>query len=1043
MTAKPSIAIYNASAGSGKTFALVRDYLYILFKSDNEFKFRNILAITFTNKAVGEMKSRIIESLKSFSRGEPSAMRTSLTEATGVTEDALREKAERLLANIIQDYASFDVVTIDTFTHRIIRTFAHDLHIAQNFEVALHTEEVLQLAVDNLIDRAGHDPQITPVLLDYALEKVGDDKSWDISKDFYEIAKLLLSENDRSYIKMLQERSLHDFTELKKHLLQELAKKEKAINTASQELLDLIAAHGLEHRHFNRSSLPKALLKFAEGNFTFDKTTQWFGNLSEAPLYAGGQKQHIKDIIDPIADTITTAFLKIMDIHTAHAIDNELLRKITPLSLLKAIDQEVQKIKADQNILLISDFNEVISKSIANQPTPFIYERLGERYQHYFIDEFQDTSILQWQNLIPLIDNAVSTGHREEPHNSLMLVGDPKQAIYRWRGGYAEQFITLSAGQNPFQNQDKKTINLEVNWRSYDEIIRFNNNFFSTCATLFEEPAYREIYKEGNQQTINAQTGGQVSIHFVSAETVDEAEELYLEQTLKTITETLASGFLKKDICILTRKKKEGISLARYLQENGVDVISSESLLLAQSPQVCFIVNLLAYMRTPGAQSIRILLLEYLAKEQYNFDDVHAFYAKYLPLDGQKLFDALGGQSPAFSLAYCAQLPLYEGVEYIIRHFGLNKDGGAYLQFFLDAVFDFSEANESGVFGFLEWWAKNSETLSISTPPGLDAVQIMTIHKAKGLEFPVVVYPFAETALYPLKKTNWYHTDPLEYKGFKALLIGHKKQLLEFDEQSAQLYQDKRGQQQLDNLNVLYVVLTRPVQQLHIISRVTAKSGPKNDPSDFADLFVNYLHNQGLWQSGTYYYRFGESQKHPVKEHAVTQTEALILNSSSKESHNIVLVTRAEMLWDDTLQESINEGNLIHELLAGIKLPDDVPGILRQANLKGTLQKAESDKLEVKINLLLEKLKNIGFFKKQHLVYNERDLIYQGQVLRPDRVEIDATGNTLLLDYKTGSLMETHKTQIKKYALALEAMGHTVVKKILVYINNESPFIEV
>lgn len=1042
MTETPSIAVYNASAGAGKTFALVRDYLQILFTSDNEFKFRNILAITFTNKAVAEMKTRITDNLREFSEGKDSPLFKAVMDATELDAEAIQKKAARLLKNIIQDYASFDVVTIDTFTHRIIRTFARDLRIPQNFEVELNTEEVLQLAVDNLISQAGTDPKITPVLLDYAMEKVGDDKSWDISKDFYDIAKLLLSENDRKFLKLLHERSLDDFVALKKHLYENLARKKAIIKNKAQQLLDFIASQGLDAKNFNRGSLPRALTKFTESNFTFDTSTQWFQNLDEAPLYTKSQKQDIKDILDRVGPKIVVDFLEVQALLGGYQLDQELLKKITPLSLLKAIDQQVQQIKADKNLLLISDFNEVISNSIAAQPTPFIYERLGERYQHYFIDEFQDTSVLQWQNMIPLIDSAVSTGGQERPKNSVMLVGDPKQAIYRWRGGYAEQFIELSAGHNPFQNPDKKTIHLDTNWRSTEAIINFNNAFFSASAEVFEELAYRAIYTTGNQQKTNTRTGGMVTLNFVNAQTVEEAEPLYLERTLRTIQETLATGFAKQEICILTRKKSEGIALARYLQEHDIAIISSESLLLAQSPEVNFIVDLLSFMQRPDAKAIRIKLLEYLAEHYYKSEDPHGFYIRYLPLDGQKLFDALDGEKEPFLLATCGQLPLYESVEYIIRHFGLNTNGGAYLQFFLDAVFDFSEKNDSGAYGFLEWWEKKAGSLSISTPPNLDAIQIMTIHKAKGLEFPVVVYPFAETNLYPAQDTNWYQTEPDAYKGFKALMINQKKGLLDLDDQSAELYHAKRRQQQLDNLNLLYVALTRPVEQLHIISRATEKSKPSEDPTDFAALFINYLDSKGQWEPDTDSYRFGESHKRTAPPQLTTGQE-LKLYSSSKESHNIVLVTQAERLWDEQRRESINMGNLLHDLMAGIKWPQDIQKAVKRAQVKGTLKAGEAAGLERQITQLIKLLRAESFFDKENTILNERDLLHQGQLLRPDRVEIDPKGNAYLLDYKTGTPLEEHRVQVIGYGQALEAVGYTVVKKLLVYVNTDPLILQV
>ncbi|MGB3776485.1 MAG: UvrD-helicase domain-containing protein, partial [Leeuwenhoekiella sp.] len=431
-----AISIFNASAGSGKTFALACNYLSIVLLSKSPFKYRHMLAITFTNKAVAEMKSRIVENLKHFAYGEDiekSPMLSAIQKNTGLELPVIREKSAQVLHNIVQDYASFDVVTIDRFTQRIIRSFARDLKIPQNFEVELNTQEVLERAVDNLINRAGTDQLLTPILLDYAIEKIDSDKSWDISRDFYEIARLLLSENDRKYIKQLSEHSLQDFEALKKNLKGRVDKLDKEIRERAGQLLVFIETKGLFPEHFTRKSLPNHLQKFLEGDFVYNPDAAWIINMGEADFYKKSEKPNIKQILDANSQEITTQFLKIIAQINKLLLTHELLKKITPLSLLQAINNEVQEIKTDKNLLLISDFNEVINKNIANQPTPFIYERLGERYQHYFIDEFQDTSILQWENLIPLIDNAISTGAREEPSNSLMLVGDPKQAIYRWR----------------------------------------------------------------------------------------------------------------------------------------------------------------------------------------------------------------------------------------------------------------------------------------------------------------------------------------------------------------------------------------------------------------------------------------------------------------------------------------------------------------------------------------------------------------------------------------------------------------------------------
>lgn len=1039
-----TISIYNASAGAGKTFALVKNYLVILFKSKNEFKYRRILAITFTNKAVAEMKLRIVDNLQSFTKDaiydNPGPMLLSIEEETGLSRAEIQEKSRRLLKNIVQDFASFDVVTIDNFTHRVIRTFAHDLKIPQNFEVELNTQDVLEQAVDKLIDKAGKDELVTEILLDYALEKIDSDRSWDISRDFYEISRLLLSENDRAYLKMLEGKSLKDFADLKKYIQKNNAQLEKGIVEKAKNLQQFISSNGLEEGHFKGKYLPKNLAKIAEGVFIINSSSAWVMNLGEEPMYTKTQKPFIKDTLDQIAPEITIQFKSIEHDILNLNFQEELYKKITPLSVLQAIQEEVDKIKVENNLVLISDFNELINKNIANQPTPFIYERLGERYENYFIDEFQDTSRLQWENLIPLIDNAVSVNQTEDLSNSLMLVGDPKQAIYRWRGGEASQFIELSNANNPFQNKNKEVINLPFNYRSYDEIINFNNTFFSQLAAVFENKDYRQIYTDGNAQNVNTQKGGYVSISFIDAKSKEEAAPLYLDKVVSTINSCLNNGFLLNDLCILVRKNSEGVAIAQRLQEENIPVISSESLLLKQAPQVQFIINILHYTIESESTAISIKLLEYLAEDFLKIENKHQFYKKNLANNGGDLFNAVLENKSEFDFSQCSTLPLYEAVEYCIRSFELQNKGGAYLQFFLDAVYDFTQKNSGGVPEFIIWWSSKQDKLSISTPPESKAVQIMTVHKAKGLEFPVVIYPFSDSDLYPKNSDsyNWYLPDSGDFLGFEALLIGQKNELTQFNTQTEALYHIKRSLQQLDNINILYVALTRSIEQLHIISNKGSLS--KTEPKTFSDLFQNFVEQNPDYDSETGIYRIGNPKRKSSIKKTDTSSEKLELISTAKEDHNLIMVTRADSLWNTDLINALNLGNIIHELMANIEYDYHIETALKKALTLGLIEQENILSLQKNSIQLIENLKLHGFFNSENSILNERDINLKGKTIRPDRLEINNEKEAWLLDYKTGIRNKEHLKQINTYANALETMGFTVVKKLIVYLNEESPF---
>ena len=411
-----SFSIYNASAGSGKTFTIVKEYLKVLFRSYSKDTFKHILAITFTNKAVGEMKTRIIDKLSLFASEAFLTVQDDTFDAIcnelSMQPQQLHQRSKMLLQSIIHNYAAFDISTIDGFTHKLIRTFAHDLKLPVNFEVELDQDALLNEAVDNLIARAGTDKKLTQILVDFAIEKADDDKSWDISYDFNTIAKLLVNENDIPFLQSLSDKTLKDFDRLKTQIASEIKDAKKNLSDQASEALLFIEECGLEHRDFiggSRAYLPNHFIKLKQLNLNVDYNKVWVANLELKALYPEASTSNdIKHIIDRIQPQLISTFNTTKKVVFYIKFLTAFYKNLTPLSVLNAINQELNSIKLDQNKMLISEFNSIISNEIKNQPTPFIYERLGEKFRHYFIDEFQDTSQLQWQNLIPLLDNTLS-----------------------------------------------------------------------------------------------------------------------------------------------------------------------------------------------------------------------------------------------------------------------------------------------------------------------------------------------------------------------------------------------------------------------------------------------------------------------------------------------------------------------------------------------------------------------------------------------------------------------------------------------------------
>jgi ATP-dependent exoDNAse (exonuclease V) beta subunit len=1035
--------IYNASAGSGKTYTLAKTYIKILINAKGYDQFKSILALTFTNKAVGEMKERIINMLKTFSSeanlDNPHPMFTDICAELLLSKNELFTKSKLILKHIIHNYGAFDISTIDGFTHRVIRTFAHDLKLPVNFEVELDQERLLNEAVDSLISKAGTGQELTKILVDFAIEKTDDDKSWDISYDFYKIAKLLINENDFFHIKAIKERTLEDFKCLKQNINTEINTAEKVIKSIATKTLDLITESGLEFSDFSRSTLPNHFIKATKLNFTGLYNNKLEENLEERKnIYNKTLEDYLAETIDSILPEIEKNY-KLQKKNIFHfKFLKSVYKNLTPLSVLNVIQNELDSLKDEQNKMLISEFNQIISKEIKNQPTPFIYERLGEKYKHYFIDEFQDTSKTQWQNLIPLLDNALSSSN-----GSAMLVGDAKQAIYRWRGGEAEQFIELYNGSaNPFQ-VETELLALNTNYRSAKEVIKFNNSFFDFLGeNYFTDTNYSKLYKAATQN-INNSTEGFVSLKFLDFQKEDDNSEIYCFEVLDTINGCIEKGFPLHDICVLVRKKKEGVAIANYLSENNINITSSETLLLYNSEKVVFLDTFLRMLTQPKNERAKVEVLSFIAN-QNKIEDKHIFFTKHLNDSVDKMLENLRELDIIINKNHLLQLPLYELMEELIRVFKLNAQSDAYLQFYLDVVLEFTQKNNSDLTAFVSYFEKKKDKLSIISPGNQNTVQIMTIHKSKGLEFPIVIFPFADLDIYKeLEPKIWYPVNENDYSGFSNLLLNYNKDVEFFGDKGKQIFDQHQSQLELDNINLLYVVLTRAISQLHIISKKDMDAKGKVNRKTYAGMFIDYLQNKDLWSNHQVNYSFGQLKSMTITEQENTPL-SLPFISTPKENHNLSIITKAGLLWDTKQADAIERGNLVHYLLSKIKFESDVEFALNDLLNSGEISKLNADVLRKLVIQIIKHPKLNIYFKDSYKVYNERDIITSyGQLIRPDRLNINSKNEAIIIDYKTGVIKGSHKIQLMDYETILEQMNLKVIHKLLVYINDTIDVIEV
>ncbi|SFS41801.1 UvrD-helicase domain-containing protein [Lutibacter maritimus] len=1044
MQLSQSFQVYNASAGSGKTFSLVKEYLKILLTSSNPFKFQQILAVTFTNKAAGEMKQRVIESLHSFSKEEVGNMFHAICDETKLSEKTIFKKSKIILNAILQNYSAFSITTIDSFTHKLIRTFAHDLQLPLNFEVEMDAETLLNESVDLVISKIGENKALTDLLINYAIQKLDDDKAWDISNELKDFAKLILNENHAKYLKTLQTISIEDFKLLKETLQKENTLLEKQLKEVGDAGINLINNAGIDFKDFYYTQLPKHFIALSENPKKakfFDQNTLK-RNIDDHLFYSKSKSDSVKNTIESLLPELLNLYNQSEAFYQQKTLNDLVLNSIIPLAVLNFINTALQEIKSDNNILLNAEFNELISETIKNEPAPFIYERIGEKYKYYFIDEMQDTSELQWQNIIPLIENAVTSENELGEIGKLLLVGDAKQSIYRWRGGKAEQFIDLSTeGKMPSNNPfsiEKSISNLDTNYRSYSEIINFNNQFFKHISGFLANTSYCNLYFKGNNQNINTNIGGFVQISFVDKqqENDDDDPSLIYPKKILDIINNLDTSFEKNDVCVLVRTRKQGVEVAKYLAENGIEIISSETLLINNSEKVQFIINLLLVIQNPLNKEFKVKVLYFL----YNFLQIetpkHQFISKLINLSQNNFFEELKQFKVFFNLLEFVQSPFYESIEYIIRGFGLAKQSDSYLQFFLDAVFEYQQKKEMTIQGFLDYWDLKKDKLSIVAPEAKNAIRIMTIHKAKGLEFPVVIFPYNLNIYNQIKPKTWYNYS--QSNTIKNVLIDYGKKLNYVGEQGVSLFNNQREQLELDNFNILYVALTRAVEQLYVITEKNITAKNEENLNFTSGLFINFLKQQNLWESEKNDYSFGTSNKVSanLKEANKTVFQTNFISNSWK-NNNISIVTSSSLLWDTVQGKSINYGNLIHEILSKIKTKNDVNDVLNSYTFEGVITTDEKTSIVQIINQIVNHEYLKGYFNQNNEVFLEQEIITKDKkIIIPDRIVI-INNKATIIDYKTGKADPKYYNQINNYAQVLEQLNFKIDKKLLVYINEE------
>lgn len=1044
--------IYRSSAGSGKTFTLVKEYLRLSLATDRADNYRSILAITFTNKAAEEMKSRVIEVLDAISNPSEKQhdMAEILEEEIGLSSSELAIRARQTLRHMLHHYSDISISTIDHFTHGLIRSFAQDLELSVNFEVELDSDRISNEIIKTILSKVGEDKVLTKALLNVLENQVNDEKGWSISQTLHKFSGGLFSEESRFHLEKLKHVDLAEFNKLGGLIQQKVKSAETAMLNAANSAISELGEAGIppEMTYYGNSGGPYSYFKKIASKKYELPGKRVTTSVEEDKWTSSKAGKAETAAIESIAPLLVSSIQTIIEECTRWKYLRIIHENLYGVALLDEMLRIQQQIQTDEELLHIGQFNHLVSEVVMKETAPFIYERIGYRYRHFLVDEFQDTSVLQWFNLLPLIDESLA-------HDNLCLVvGDAKQSIYRWRGGDVNQFVKLpdiyrteyldeKLHSEPEINQlmteregamkgQEKVEHLTNNFRSASNVVSFNNRLFAGLEAAMNDDL-KALYRNA-EQNIKKEEEGLVDIRFFEKpgndnQRWDEYTPLTLEQIEHWIDESLEDGFRPGDIAIILRGNRDAVTVAQHLVQKGHKVVSNESLLINSSAFVRTMVNLAVWLTYPEDHVNMVELIQNLGLVRGETDLTASRLNKLKNqpfIETTRLLTTLYPTAKWKELKQLSLFGMFEQLNFILE----TNANDAYINFFMDEVLGYSKTQSDGLLGFLEYWKEKRHKLSIAMPEGNDAIQIMTIHKSKGLEFPVVIHPFADYPTNNFGNDVWAYLDDDELAPLDRIRIktGSKLEGTPFEE----LQTREQSLKEMDMFNELYVAFTRPKFRLYSCGWISQKNNTKTAIQHVYKQVVEQMPNV----QETKHYQLGSRSKETPKE---TDRNVYKLNVSGNPnwSDRISISRPSKDRWK-TVDESDarNLGILIHEAMAHIHYADDIDKAVSILTEDGRISKEESLQLKTRIEELFREPQVAPLYNSNHTIRNEAAIqLESGKWLRPDRIAFHED-QAWVLDYKTGKEKNQHIKQIKDYKEALRQLGFKQIDGVLVYVND-------
>jgi len=1063
----PQLTLYKASAGSGKTYTLAQEYIKELLLGGAD-KYRNILAVTFTKDATGEMKERILSDLYGLafatedSKKFLNSIQTALKEAgKPMDETAIREKANGILNAIIHDYSRLHITTIDSFFQKVLRNLARELGRGSKFNIEMNSAKVRLDAVNRMIENAHKDPQLLQWLTTYVENKLEQDGNWRFKEEVYRFSACIYDEFFQEHETVLREQLNNNpsiFNDLRNYHFALLQKYKAFFKETYRQAIDLLNENQLEPDDFFR--------KGAVFNFWRDLAENQRGEIKktiedllvDAEQWATKTHRRRNDIVALAENRLMALLSDTVEVMQKHAASLLILQNIHQLGLIWYITEEIGRINAENNQFMLSDTALFLHRMIDASDAPFIYEKIGAEIRHVMIDEFQDTSRLQWSNFKVLLSEILANNRFS------MIVGDVKQSIYRWRNG---DWRILNQIGKELAVRDKS---LNFNFRSKKQVVDFNNAFFTEAGKLLDDKYKAELFdsaespfaliyskEQVGQQTPEKTDAGFVSVDFLQDNETEKYKEAVLSALLEKVQLLQTAGIRAGDICILVRNNNQIRWIADYFSSlkadcpelaagNYLDIVSNEAFQLNSSLAIRIIIEALKTIANPD-------------------NPVHRANLKYLtPLPppqrggrGGLLRSARNDDAPAPPLhlerGRGGEVPLLELISHLYRCYNLEKIEGqsAYLFFFFDAVTDYLSDHTADIHSFLSFWEEELSLKTIPAGEGIAGIRAMTIHKSKGLQFHTVLVPYCNWELNPKKNPIVWCGRKKGFYDLELMPVSYSEKMKNtiFSEE----YRYETSLSWLDNLNLLYVAFTRAEQNLIVFGKNKKQlSSPENikNVSDLLQWTIPYLagsceNDSGHFETGvlTNIGKPAEETANPLRQ---TPPPLYIdfVSGAFPEGKSVFKQSNRsrEFIRSDSPERGkyIAHGNIMHALFAAINTPADIDKAVERFVSDGLLLPAEKDEYKNKMQAYIQNPQVNDWFSGKYTVYPEFSIIVEenGTVTtkRPDRVLL-SDEKTLVIDYKFGEPHRSHETQIAEYIKLLKSMNYPNVEGFIWYVEKE------